>query len=108
MMAGLIVIVALGAVIAYFATQNTSPVSISIVGYLLTVPLYSVVVGSLLVGFLVSWIFSLVDSLSSFLKIHGKESKIKKDQKEIEDLKKRIHDLELENENLKGKASSPS
>ena len=104
-MAGLIVIVALGSIIAYFATQNTSPVSVSFVGYLITVPLYIIVVGSLLIGFLISWIFSLVDSLSSFLKIHGKESKIKQDQKEIADLKKQIRELELENENLKGQAS---
>lgn len=104
-MAGLIIIVAIGAIIAFFATQNTSHVSVSFLGYLITVPLYAVVIGSLLVGFLVSWIFSLVDSVSSFLKIHGKENKIRKDQKEIEDLKKHIRDLELENENLKGQAS---
>jgi uncharacterized integral membrane protein len=104
-MAGLIVIVVLGSLIAYFATQNTSDVSVVFVGYLITIPLYVVVIGSLLVGFIISWVFSLVDSISSFLKIHGKETKIKKDQKEIEDLKKQIRELELENENLKGQTT---
>lgn len=104
-MAGLIIIVALGAIIAFFATQNTSPVSVVLLGYLITVPLYVVVIGSLLLGFIVSWVFSLFDSISSFLKIRGKETKIKKDQKEIDGLKKRVSDLELENANLRGKAS---
>src|SRR5260370_933540 len=98
-MFALVVLIAFGIGIAFFATQNTQATSITLLSYpLKSVPLYLIVLGSLLLGFVVSWIVSLVDVISSALKIHGKESAIKNANKEISELTKRVHQLELENE----------
>ncbi len=106
-MFALIVLVIFGIGVAYFATQNTQSIAITILSYpIRSVPLYLIVLGSLLLGFVVSWIISLVDVISSALKIHGKESTIKEANKKIAELNKRIHQLELENERLKGKSEN--
>lgn len=106
-MFALIVLIVFGIVIAYFATQNTQPVSIMLAGYPVSgIPLYLIVLGSLLLGFVVSWVISLVDVISSALKMHNKDSEIQNSSKKIADLKNRVHQLELENERLKGKNES--
>jgi uncharacterized integral membrane protein len=108
-MFALIVLVVFGIGVAYFATQNTQPTSITLLSYPVSgIPLYMVVLGSLLLGFVVSWVINLVDVISSALKIHGKENKIKDANKEITELNKRIHQLELENERLKGETGKQS
>ncbi len=101
-MSVLIIIVIFGLAIAYFATQNTTGVTIRLAQYTWTqVPLYIVTVGSLLIGVFIAWIISLVDVISSTLTIHGKESAIKEAKKTIADLTKQVHHLELENTQLK-------
>lgn len=107
-MFALIVLIAFGIGVAYFATQNTQNVAVTIANYPISnIPLYLIVLGSLLLGFVVSWVISFVDVISSALKIHRKESTIKDANKEISSLNKRIHELELENERLKGKTDRP-
>jgi uncharacterized integral membrane protein len=104
----LIVTVIFGSIIAYFATQNTTLISVRFINYSLTVPLYFIVIGSLFIGLVVSWIISMVDSVSSSLTIHGKESKLNEAKKETAELTKRIHELELENTKLKAKNGDSS
>lgn len=97
--------VIVGSGIAYFATQNTNLISLHLGSYITPeVPLYFVVIGALLLGLLLSWIFSLVNSLFSKITLHGKENEIKKDEKNIAELTKEIHQLELENARLKEKS----
>lgn len=92
-----------GLFLAYFATQNTQGVSISLNEYsLINIPLYVLVIGSLLLGLVISSFFSLLNWVSSFLTLRGKDSQIKETSKVIEELKVQIHDLELENATLKG------
>ena len=99
----LAVIVGLG--IGYFATQNTSLINLNFGPYLApNIPLYLVVIGAVLLGLLLAWIFSLVNSLSSKITLHGKENKIKEDGKTIAELTREIHQLELENTRLKEKS----
>ncbi len=108
-MFALIVLVVFGIGVAFFATQNTQTISITLGSYHLSgVPLYLIVLVSLLLGFVVSWIISLVDVISSAFKIHGKESTIKDANKQISDLTKNVHQLELENERLKAESGHPS
>ena len=108
-MFALIVLVVFGIGVAFFATQNTQTVSITLGNYPLTgVPIYLIVLVSLLLGFVVSWIINLVDVISSALKIHGKENTIKDANKQISELTKKVHQLELENERLKGESGHPS
>ena len=97
----LIVTVIFGLFIAYFATQNALPVPVTLAENTLTIPLYFIVVGSLLVGLLLAWIISLTGSLSSFFTIHGKDKAIKEAKTEILELTKKVHELELENTRLK-------
>ena len=108
-MFALIVLVVFGIGVAFFATQNTQTISITLANYPLTgIPVYLIVLVSLLLGFVVSWIISLVDVISSALKIHRKDSTIKDSSKQISELTKRVHQLELENERLKGESGHPS
>ncbi|HZQ29959.1 MAG TPA: lipopolysaccharide assembly protein LapA domain-containing protein [Patescibacteria group bacterium] len=107
-MFALIVLVVFGIGVAYFATQNTQATSITLLSYhVRSVPLYLVVLGSLLLGFVVSWLLSLVGVISSALKIHGRDSTIKDSNKQIAELTKRVHQAELENERLKGESGHP-
>jgi len=88
--------------VAYFATQNTQHVSVSVAGYHITaIPLYVVILIALLSGIFISWLFSMAGSISSFITIRGKDKVIKDKKRESTDLTKRVHQLELENEKLK-------
>ncbi|PIR80177.1 MAG: hypothetical protein COU25_01415 [Candidatus Levybacteria bacterium CG10_big_fil_rev_8_21_14_0_10_35_13] len=107
-MLALIVLFIFGIGIAFFATQNTQAISLTFANYSIHgVPVYIVVLVSLLLGFAVSWIISRVDVISSAFKIHGKESTIKNANKQISELTKKVHQLELENERLKGESGHP-
>lgn len=107
-MATLIFTVLVGLVIAYFATQNTGPITLNFLDYTTPgIPAYVAVVGALLVGLLLAWIISLIHDVATGMKIHGKESAIKDYAKENAELVKKIHQLELENTRLKAENHSP-
>lgn len=107
-MATLIITFLIGLIIAYFATQNTGPVTLHFFTYSFPgIPTYFVVVGALLVGLFLSWIISAVNNISTGFAMRGKESKIKDYKKENADLMKRIHQLELENTKLMAETDSP-
>jgi cell shape-determining protein MreC len=102
-MLSLILLIVFGLLMAFFATQNTHLGSITLANYGFTsIPMYLIVVISMLFGVLVSWILSLVSTVSSSLTIHGKESEIKNANKTITELNKKVHALELENAKLAG------
>jgi uncharacterized integral membrane protein len=106
-MATLIVIVLFGLIIGFLATQNTATIPLRFLNYTFSgIPIFVVVVGSLLAGLFISWIVSLVNSVTTGLTIHGKESKIKDINKENAELNRKVHQLELENERLKGAKNS--
>jgi uncharacterized integral membrane protein len=105
-MVSLIILIISGAGFAYFATQNTQYISVNLFHYTIgNIPLYVVVLAALLIGIVICWIISFFGFISTTMKIFGKDNKIKQSSKEIDSLNKKIRDLELENENLKGKAS---
>jgi lipopolysaccharide assembly protein A len=101
-MATLIVTVLMGLALAYFATFNTQAVSINLANNLLVVPLYMLVIVSILIGLLVSAIISSIDSISSAFALKSRDSQIRQKEKTVEALEQRIHDLEIENAKLKG------
>ncbi len=101
----LILLVIFGIFAAFFATQNTTNVSITLLGYSLReVPMYLIVLGSLLIGLLLSSVISVVNSISTSFRLHGKDVKIKQTKKTVTDLVKRNRELELEVANLKGRS----
>lgn len=98
----LIVAVVFGVAIGYFATENTTPVTIRVAEYALTeVPLYLVLVGSFFVGLFVAGILYFARSVSSTLTIHGKDHAVKRAQRTVADLEHRVRELEVENAQLR-------
>ena len=87
------------------------PVSVNLGFYVFAnIPLFYVIAASLIIGLLLSYLFSRWESIASFFKIRCKNSEIKKDKDEILELTKRVHQLELENEKIKNgsKDSKPT
>lgn len=108
-MTTLISIVLFGIIISYLSIQNTALVTLRVAGYSFdNMPLYLVILGSLLSGFLIAGVLSSINSMFSAFKIMGKNNAIISSQKEIEDLKEKIHQLELENTQLKAPKTSSS
>lgn len=100
-MLSLIVAILFGLGITFFAFQNSILVPVNLTGTILfTVPLYLVMVISVLAGIIMAWIISLADSLSHFIQIQGKESVINNDKKIIQQLKEENQNLEKENVRL--------
>jgi len=106
-MLAIIFMLIFGSLVAYLALQNTSYVTLTIFSYTFSdIPLFSVIIGSVLVGALMVYIIHLVNSISTAFTIHGKNKKIKESEKNVTELTKNVHQLELENEALK--QDSPS
>jgi uncharacterized integral membrane protein len=100
-MLSLLLLVICGIGIAFFSTQNTQTVDLTFLDYSTAdVPVYMVVLVAFLSGIFICYIINTVNALSSSMKIHGKDTKLKESRKEIEELTRRIHKLELENERL--------
>jgi uncharacterized integral membrane protein len=98
-----ILYIILALVFSYFATQNTQPVTISLLGANLTsIPLYVVLVVTLIVGLAFSWFIGLFDSIGATMKIRGKEHVIQDGKDKIGELKKEINQLKEENARLSG------
>jgi lipopolysaccharide assembly protein A len=87
---------------AVFATQNTESVTVWFFEYNVPyVPVYMLVLSSVFFGLILSWIITFVQSVSAGMTIRGKENKIRATEKEVADLTRRVHQLELENTRLK-------
>jgi len=107
-MLSFILILVFGLLVAFFAGQNTAPVAINFPNYQLpAVPLYVIIVSSMLIGFIISWLVSLIDGLFTAFVLQGKDSAIRNSQKRASRLEEKIHDLEVENARLKGENKEP-
>ncbi len=101
-MATLIITVLLGLLFAWFAVGNTQNVNINLANNLLTVPLFTLVIVSVLVGLLISAVISSIDWISSSFALRSRDSQIKQKEQTVEQLATKVHDLEIENARLKG------
>lgn len=91
-----------GIFFALFATQNSGSAVINLFNLgLYQFPLYMIVLSSLLVGLLISWLFNLVDWAGSSFKLHTKNSELHHINSEAETLRRKIHELERENSELR-------
>lgn len=103
----LIFVLIIGSVLVYISKYNFTPVSVNFGVYAFSnIPLFYVIVGSFLIGLVLSYLVYLVRSIFMSFKLRGKDKEIKKDKDEVLDLTKRVHQLELENEKLKHDSSS--
>lgn len=97
----LLVIFAIG--FGYFATLNTLTVPLTFGFYSFhSLPLYVVIGVSLLAGLVLSWLISLLGSLSNSIAMYGKEKEINTDKATIHAMTKQTNDLQIENAGLKG------
>lgn len=92
--------------VAIFATQNTGSVVINISQYHTQLPLYFVVLISLLVGFVFAWILHLMDAFASLFTLRGKDRDIRKEKKTNTDLANKVRDLEIEKTKLETEKKS--
>lgn len=107
-MFALIIMVLFGLGVAVFATQNTNNVTMHVANYQMGgIPLYAVVVGSILLGIFISWLISIVNAIGTTIEMHGKNSALRASQGTIDHLEKRVHELEIENARLKGAEEEP-
>jgi len=96
-----ILLLVVGSLLVYVSKYNFTPVTVNIGPYIFNdIPLFYVIVGSLLTGLLLSYLFSLVRSISTFFTLRGKDNEIKKNKDEVLELTRRVHQLELENEKI--------
>lgn len=94
----------------YISKFNFTPVSVNLGLYTFSnIPLFYVIVASLLFGLVLSYLVYLVHSISTSFTLHGKDKEIKKDKNAVLELTKRVHQLELENEKIRnGSDSEPT
>jgi len=104
-----IVLLIVGSILAYISHSNLMPVTVNLGPYVFAnIPLFYVMVASLLSGLVLSYVFYLVHSITDSFIIRSKEHQIKKNKEEVLELTKRVHQLELENEKLKHAPAEPS
>jgi len=98
----LILFLSVGSVLAYIARQNFTDVTMTLGPYVLAdIPLFYVIVGSLLIGLSLSYVIYWVHSIKYFWTLRNRETTIKQNQEEIVGLTKRVHQLELEIKGLR-------
>jgi putative membrane protein len=98
----LILLLIVGSVLVYISRYNFMPVTLNLGMYVLAdIPLFYVIIGSVLVGLLVAYILYLIDAIIASFELKGKDKEIRKTRTEVLELTKRVHQLELENERLK-------
>ncbi|HCX25777.1 MAG: hypothetical protein UX08_C0012G0053 [Candidatus Collierbacteria bacterium GW2011_GWB1_45_35] len=101
-MLNLIFLLLMGSALAYISKFNLAPISVNLGYYVISnVPLFYVIVGSLLIGLVISFLMQLLKNISNAFILRSKKKEIKTSQEEILELTKRVHQLELENEKLK-------
>ena len=94
--------------VAYFAIQNSFAVPIVFASTVIqNVPLYFVVIASVLVGIILASLIGSLDNLSAYMKLRGKDNRIHDHEKVIDDLQQKVHDLEIENAQLKSPHDLP-
>lgn len=87
-----------GLLFAYLSTLNTSGATIRFTpDSTFSAPLYLIILTSLLVGLVIAWIISILNSLSTFFILRKKENTIHELKKTTGELIKRVYQLELEN-----------
>ncbi|MFZ3137447.1 MAG: LapA family protein [Thermodesulfovibrionales bacterium] len=98
----LILLLVVGSILVYISKFNFMPVSVNLGLYAFSdIPLFYVIVGSLVIGLVLSYMVYLVHAISTSFTLRGKDNKIKKNKNEVLELTKRVHQLELENEKLR-------
>jgi len=98
----LILILVVASVLVYISKYNFTPVTINL-GFtvLNNIPLFYIIVVSLLFGLVLSYLAYIIHNISTSFTLRGKNKEIEKNKDEVLELTKRVHQLELEKEKIK-------
>lgn len=103
----LILFLIVGSILAYVSQYNFEPVSVNLGWYVFSqVPLFYVMVASLVTGLVLAYAMHLVHAFSNSMMLRAKENELKKNKGEIAELTKRVHQLEIQNDKLKAKTEA--
>ncbi len=101
-MLALILFLVIGSILVYISKFNFAPVTVNLGMYVISdIPLFYVIVGSLVIGLILSYLVYLIRAITTSLTLRGKDKEIKKQTDDVLELTKRVHKLELENEKLR-------
>ncbi len=101
-MLALILFLVIGSILVYISKFNFAPVTVNLGMYVISdIPLFYVIVGSLVVGLILSYLVYLIRAITTSFTLRGKDKEIKKQTDDVLELTKRVHKLELENEKLR-------
>lgn len=101
-MIALIILLLFGIGVSVFALQNTLPTTVSLFGFIFTsIPLYTVILGSMLFGVIAASFIGLIDSLGNAFTLSRKNREIASAGSDVTALQKRVRDLENENAALR-------
>lgn len=97
----LILSLIIGSLLVYISKYNFQPVSINL-GFAVFsgIPLFYIIVGSFVIGLVLSYLVSIIQSISTSFVLHGKNTEIKRKKDEVLELTKRVHQLEIKNDKL--------
>ncbi len=98
----LIAAVLFGLGFTLLAIQNTLSVPLYAGGYVFYVPVFLIVLGTLLIGLFIAWLLSAIGWISNSITLRRKDSAIRETHNTIDHLQARVKDLEAENSRLKG------
>lgn len=108
-MFSLILLLVFGTGIALLAMQNATPVTLSLFTYTFpNLPLFYIMIGSMLTGIIFAYVIYLTNSIYTSFIIRGKDKKIRQERKELTELTKKLHQLEIENAKLKNETGTES
>jgi uncharacterized integral membrane protein len=100
-MISLILLLVFGSGLVYLSLQNTTTVTLTFLQYSLeNIPLYYVIIGSVMLGVILAYLIHLISAISLAMTMRGKDKVIKEDKKEIIEMTKKVHVLQLENAGL--------
>ena len=100
--------IVLSIIFSIFATQNTGQITLFFYNFSLpNIPIYLVVLASALVAFILSLIFQLIKNLSTGLTISSQKTKVNELKKELAEVTREFHKIELENAKYKAELGEP-
>jgi hypothetical protein len=106
-MIALILFITFGLFFSYFATLNTTVVTLNFGVYILkNVPIYILVIISVGLGVIFASLFYFVKSISYKFAFGQRNKELKDKSKEIALLTRQLHEMEIENAKLKTKSGN--
>lgn len=100
--------IVLSVIFSIFATQNTGLITLYFYNFSLpNIPVYIVILATALIAFAFSLVLQIIKNLSSGMVISSQKNKVKELKKELAEVTREHHKLELENTKFKAELGEP-